>query len=162
MSFVSAEEKFALSLLGKIWLADHSWSLAADASLDFGFVIGARDMIALSRNYFTLSTSMTVELYKASFTGGSQMHTVNRRLELSGQAKPIQFYTGVTPDALGSVITGFVSESATSNRVGKDGDKEPFVHAASSSYVLRIKNSGSGTQPFSFSIEYREKIPYEY
>ncbi|WP_442108200.1 hypothetical protein [Pseudomonas sp. NUPR-001] len=162
MTDVIADEKFRLSLLGKIWLADHSWSLTAGAQLDFSFVIGQRDVIALSRNYFTLSTSITVELYEASFTGGIQMHTINRRLASSGDPKPTQFYYGVTPGALGSKITGFVSEATSSNRVGKDGEKEPFVHTAQATYVLRVINSGSGNQPFTLSVEYREKIPYEY
>lgn len=162
MADVTSDEKFRLSLLGKIWLADHDWSLNAGDHLDFGFVVGERDMIALSRSYATLSTSLTVELYQATFTGGSTMHTINRRLASSGDPKPAQFLYGVTPGALGTKVTGFVSEAATNNRVGKDGDKEPFVHTALTSYVLRIINSGASTQTFQFSVEYREKIPYEY
>ncbi|MFW5186192.1 hypothetical protein ACOANO_30380 [Pseudomonas aeruginosa] len=162
MTFVISDETLALAKHGRIWRVSHSWTLGAAESFHFGFVVGERDMIALSREYFTGSTGLRVELFQASFTGGAQAKTINRRLSFNTANPPVQFMQGVTPGALGSVITGFETSSTASTLVGKDGDKEPFIHTALASYVLRITNTGTGSQPFSFSLDFREKNPSEY
>lgn len=162
MPQVTAEETFELAKLGRIWRVSHRWTMGAAATFHFGFVVGERDMIALSREYFTLSTALKVELFQAAWSGGSVAKTINRRLEFKDQAPPIQWYQGVTPGALGESITGFDIESSGPNRVGKDGDKEPFIHTAMTSYVLRVTNTGASEQTFSFAADYRIKNPWEY
>ncbi|HGM4307274.1 TPA: hypothetical protein ACKPFN_003693 [Pseudomonas aeruginosa] len=162
MTFVISDETFALAKNGRIWRVSHSWTLGGAEAFHFGFAIGERDMIALSREYFTMSTGLKVELFQATWSGGTQAKTINRRLDLKDSPPPVQWYQGVTPGSLGAAITGFEIESTSSNRVGKDGDKEPFIHTAMTSYVLRVTNTGSGNQPFSFSLDFREKNPSEY
>lgn len=72
MTFVISDETLALAKHGRIWRVSHSWTLGAAEPFHFGFVVGERDMIALSREYFTGSTGLRVELFQASFTGGAQ------------------------------------------------------------------------------------------
>lgn len=162
MPWVTAEETFELAKHGQIWVVSHAWSMAAGAAFHFGFVVGERDMIALSRNYFTMSTGLKVELFEAAWSVGAEVKTINRRLAFKDNTPPIRWYQGVTPGVLGTAITGFEVESTSSNRIGKDGDKEPFIHTAMTSYVLRVTHTGSGSQPFTFSADYRIKNPQEY
>ncbi|WP_442108706.1 hypothetical protein [Pseudomonas sp. NUPR-001] len=162
MPQVTAEETFELAKRGLIWRVSHAWEMAAAATFHFGFIIGERDMIALSREYFTMSTALKVELFQATWTGGAPAKTINRRLEFKDLTPPVQWYQGVTPGTLGAAITGFEVESTSSNRVGKDGDKEPFIHTAMTSYVLKVTNTGSGNQPFMFAADFRIKNPQEY
>ncbi|MNN38261.1 hypothetical protein D3C81_1522460 [compost metagenome] len=162
MTFPIQNETLAMAKLGLVWRAAHSWSMAASATFDFGFVVGETEMVALSREYFTFSTGIRVELFEASFTGGTPAKTINRHLKFKDKPAPIQFFAGVTAGALGTAITGFEYESTTSNRVGKSGDQEPFIHDALKSYVLRFTNTGSGTQPFSFAVDFRLKVPGEF
>lgn len=162
MALVTAEETFELAKLGRIWRVSHGWTMDVAAPFHFGFTVGESDLIALSREYFTMSTGLKVELFQATWSGGAPAKTINRRLEFKDQAPPIQWYQGVTPGALGEAITGFEVQSSGPNRVGKDGDKEPFIHTAKASYVLRVTNTGSGAQPFTFAADYRTKNPWEY
>lgn len=162
MALVIAEETFALAKYGLIWRVSHAWEMAAAATFHFGFVVGERDMIALSREYFTMSTALKVELFQAAWAAGSPAKTINRRLDFKDLPPPVQWYQGITPGALGTEITGFEIESTSSNRIGKDGDKEPFIHTAMTSYVLRVTHTGSGNQPFTFAADYRIKNPQEY
>jgi len=136
--------------------------MAAGATFHFGCVVGEQDMIALSREYFTMSTALKVELFQALWSGGAAAKTINRRLAFKDLPPPVQWFQGVTPGTLGDPITGFEVESTSSNRVGKDGDKEPFIHTALTSYVVRITHTGSGNQPFTFAADYRIKNPWEY
>lgn len=147
---------------GVLWRADHVWSLAAGASMYIGWTVGERDMAALGRDYFTLSTRIVVDLFEASYTGGTNMRTINRRLDMRDQMPPVQFKHSVTPGSLVTSVTGFVAEAAGPQRVGRQGDTEPFYHPAGTSWVLRITNGGNSTSEFSFALDYRTKIPGEY
>ncbi|WDY60382.1 hypothetical protein [Pseudomonas sp. PSKL.D1] len=162
MAFMVADDISELIKAGLIWRAEHSWSMAADATLHFGFITSQRDMIALAREYFTFSTGIRVELFAATFTGGSAAKTINRKLALKDSAPPVQFIQGVTPSALGTPITGFELQSTSSNRVQKNGENEALIHPPQTSYVIRVTNTGTGNQLFTFSVDYREKIHGEY
>lgn len=162
MSYATISEVIAMAKAGIVWRAEHSWSMTAGATFDIGFVTGAREMVALNRDYFTFSTGLKVDLYEASFSGGSAMKTINRRLALSGNTPPLRLFAGVTAGTLGTAITGFEVQSTSSIRVGKTGESEPFYHEAGTSYVLRITNTGTGNQPFSFALDYREQVAQEY
>lgn len=161
MTFPVQLEGLILAKQGLIWRTDHVWSMAAGASMYIGFAPGAADMIALTRDYFTLSTRLVVDLFEASFTGGTNMHTENRRFAM-GNVAPVQFKHSVTPGALGTAKTGFIAESTGPIRVGRQGDTEPFIHEAGKSYVLRITNGGASSTEFTFTLDFRSKIPGEY
>jgi hypothetical protein len=158
---VTRDTIFSASVAGLVWRADHAWSMAAEETKAFGFVVPLTEIVALAREYFTNSTGIKVDLYQAGFTGGEAMTTVPRRLKYRGRPVPVQFYSGVTPGPLTDRITGFQAASTNSVRVGLRGDLQPFVHDSLTSYVIVIKNTGVGSQLFSFAVDFRLMFPGE-
>lgn len=128
----------------------------------FGFVVPGVKMVALARDYYAESNGIQVDLYQASFTGGTEVYTINRDLELRNETPPVQFYWGVAPGVLTDRITGFAQAlQGGGSRIGIRGDLQPFVHDALTSYVLAIKNTGNGAAPFSFAVDFRLMFPGE-
>jgi hypothetical protein len=160
-ALVTSDTLFNSSVAGLVWRAEHSWTMSANGTLQFGFVVPEIEMIALAREYFTNSTGIKVDLYEAEFTGGAAVTTIPRRLKYRGRPAPVQFYQGVTPGPLTDRITGFEAVAPSGVRVGFRGDLQPFVHDSLKSYVLVITHTGSGSQPFSFSVDFRLMFPGE-
>jgi hypothetical protein len=158
---VTRDTQFAAAVRGLIWRAEHAWSMDAGAPMYFGWVTPEIEMVSLGRDYFTNSKSLKVDLYQATFTVGTPVETLNRRLILRNDPPPLQIYHTVTPGALTDRITGFNVESTGPVRVDRRGDTQPFVHDPLTSYVLAITNELAGAEPYSFSLDFRLKFPGE-
>ena len=152
---------FAHAVQGIIWRAEHGWTMAAGASISFGLAIPDIEIISLNREYYTNSTGIAVSLYEANFSGGTPVHTINRRLKYRENTPPMQIFHGVTHGALTDFISGFDLETPNGIRVGKRGDLEPVIHDALKSYVLLITNTGTTEQPFGLTVDYRLMQPEE-
>lgn len=158
---VTREEMFFAAVRGLIWRAEHAWSMDAGAPMYFGWVTPEIEMVSLGRDYFTNSKSLKVDLYQATFTGGTPVETLNRRLIFRNDPAPVQLFHTVTPGALTDRITGFNVESTGPIRVDRRGDIQPFAHDPMTSYVLAIENEVAGAEPYSFSLDFRLMFPGE-
>ena len=152
---------FAHSLQGLVFRGEHSWSMGSATPLYFGFTVPNTEIVALGREYFADTTSLIVDLYEATWSGGNPVKTINRRLKHRNDTPPMQFFEGVTPGALTDRITGFKVTSQGAIRIGRLGEVEPFVHEALTSYVLKINTLVVGPVDFGFSVDYRLIQPGE-
>lgn len=146
---------------GQVWRAEHSALALAAAEVTYlAFVTSNVEMEILTRGYSSTGNAMTVELFEATFTGGTNVRTLNRRLSTAGTT-PVQMKTAVTPGALTTVISGLRVLAATSTgsaQVGVSADAGLLILKRNTSYVVRITNSGSGASDIGAAIDYRESI----
>lgn len=146
---------------GQVWRAEHSATDVAAAGVSYlGFVTSNVELEALSRSYSSTGNSLTVELFEATFTGGANVRTLNRRMGVAG-APPVQFKTGITPAALTTVKTGLTILAAASTgsaQAGQTSDSSLLILKANTSYVIRLTNSGSGAATVGATIDYRESV----
>ncbi|MCY1482357.1 hypothetical protein D9M68_159120 [compost metagenome] len=152
---------FAHSIAGLVWRAEHSWSMDAGAPMYFGFVVPNREMVALGREYNTDGTTLQVDLYQTTFTGGTPVETLNRRLKYRNNPPPLQLLHSVTPAGLTDRITGFKLSTQGAIRIGRLGEVEPFIHEELISYVLAISNNVAGVKDYAFSLDFRLLQPGE-
>lgn len=162
MSQTIRDNSVAHIMQGLIWRAEHAWSMGTLAPMYFGFVTPASaEMAALGREYYSDGKSLKVDLYEASFTGGTIVTQLNRRLIYRQNTPPVIIRHGVTPGALTTRVTGFELTTAATIAVGKNDDHDVLVHDPAKSYVLAIENMVAGTQRYSFALDYRLMIPGE-
>lgn len=160
-AIVTRDTLLASAVRGLIWRAEHTWTMDAGAPMYFGWVVPEIKMVSLGREYITPGKSLKVDLYEASFTGGTNVTTLNRDLGVSGALTPIQAKHSVTPGALTNRITGFNVETLGAVRVGRLGNIEPYMHPPLVSYVLAIENLIAGAEPYSFFFDFRLMFPDE-
>lgn len=162
MSQTIRDNSVAHIMQGLIWRAEHAWSMGTLAPMHFGFVTpAAAEMAALGREYYSDGKSLKVDLYEASFTGGTIVTQLNRRLIYRQNTPPVIIRHGVTPGALTNRVTGFEVSTAGTISVGRNKDTDMLLHEAEKSYVLAIENMTAGTQKYTFALDYRLMIPGE-
>jgi hypothetical protein len=157
----SRTQFFAHALQGITWTVDHEWEMDDTAPMYFGFVCPASDVVALTREYLSDGNNMVVDLYQATFTGGTILAQTNRNLRKRLDTPPVAFRHSVTPGALTDRITGFSITTGGSVSVGKQGDISPFVHVALTSYVLKIGTVQNTSKSYKFTLDYRLIQPDE-
>jgi hypothetical protein len=147
--------------LGQVWRAEHSAMAVAAAGVSYlGFVTSNVEMEALARNYGSSGNILLVELFEATFTGGTNVRTLNRKFSVS-TPPPIQFKTGITPGALTTALTStrvLATTSTGSAQVGVFPDSSLVLLKANTSYVLRMTNASAGVADLGASIDYREAL----
>lgn len=162
MSETTRDNTIAHILQGLVWRAEHAWPMGTLAPMYFGFITpAAAEMVAMGREYYSDGKSIKVDLYEASFTGGTVIQQLNRRMALRLGTPPIVMRHTVTPGALTTRITGFEVATAGTISVGKNDDHDLLIHDPGKSYVLAIENMIAGTQKYSFALDYRLMIPGE-
>lgn len=130
--------------------------VASGASVLVGFTTGTRPMVALDRSWSSSESLLTVELFEAAFTGGTDIRTLNRN-QAAGGSPPAQFKSGVTA-TLGTPISvaAFRAGSSTgSAAVAVTSDAARLILKPSTSYVLRITNGGAGAANIGAGFTYR-------
>jgi hypothetical protein len=146
---------------GQVWRIEHSALAVAAAGVSYiGFVTSGLKLEALGRSYASTGNALVVELFEATFTGGTNIRTLNRDLAVT-TAPPVQMKTGITPGALGDVITGIRVVAATSTgsaQVGVNNDGSLLLLKPNTSYIIRMTNTGTGAADIGTSIDYRESI----
>lgn len=157
----SRAQIFAQALHGITWVVDHEWAMADTTPMYFGFVCPASDVVALAREYLSDGNNLVVDLYQATFTGGTILVQTNRNLRKRLDTPPVAFRHSITPGALTDRITGFRITTSGSVSVGKQGDIAPFVHVALTSYVLKISTVQNTSKSYKFTLDYRLMQPDE-
>lgn len=147
---------------GLIWRSELAYLNVAAADVRYtGITTGSEHLVVLQRAYSSTQAVLTVELFEASWSDGADARTINRVLELSGEAKPAVVKTGVTPGALGNAITGVTLRAATSTgnaAVQISGDDSRLYLKANTSYVVRYTNAGTAAADISNAFDYRSAL----
>lgn len=146
---------------GFVYSAEYSQAgVAAAGQVLIGFTTSSRPMVALDRGYSSTESSVTVELYEVTFTGGTNVRMYNRN-QVIGGASPILFKSGVTA-TLGTPITSrtFLAGSSTgSASVGISSEASTVILKPLTSYVLRMANNSASAATLSAGFTYRELSP---
>lgn len=144
--------------LGEIWRAEFGATIAIATTGVFyvGVTTGETPMHVLSRAYSSSESPLSVELFEASFSGGSNARTLNRNLAITS-TPPFQFVANVTPGALGAVVTGVTLRAPTSGgsaAVSIPADTNSLILKRNTSYVVRFTNGGPANAVVSGAIDY--------
>lgn len=118
----------------------------------------------MSRQYSSSESSLTVELFEATWSAGSAVRTLNRNLAVT-PTPPLTLLGNVTPGALGSVITGVTIRAATgtgTSAIQISGDESLLLLKANTNYVIRFTNSGGQIATVSAGLDLRQAMPSDY
>lgn len=134
--------------------------VAAAGQMLIGFTTTARPMVALDRGYSSTESSLTVELYEVTFTGGTNVTMYNRN-QVIGGVSPILFKSGVTATLVTPITSRtFIASSSTgSATVAISTDASVIILKPSTSYVVRIVNNGATAATMGAGFTYRELLP---
>lgn len=146
---------------GLVFSSDAGFTgITAGSFAYIGITTGALEVLILRRSYNSSESSLVVELFKATFTGGTAARTFNRRLN-SAEPQPCTMLKDVTPGTLGTAITGAklrAAQSGGSSQLEVDGDERRIYLEANTSYVIRFTNTGSGAADIGASLDYRKAL----
>lgn len=133
--------------------------VASGAAVYMGVTVGqTSELVVLGRSYSSSESVLVVELFEASFTGGTPARRINRRLS-STRTAPADFFIGVTPGALTTVLTGLTlraGSTAGSASLQLAGDESKLYLKRGTQYVLRFTNGGSGVAAIGAAFDVRE------
>lgn len=134
--------------------------VGAGTAVHIGVLTGSLEVLILQRSYGSSESQLTVELFEATFTGGTPARTFNRRLS-STEPQPAVVKYGVTPGPLSEAITGVPLRAATSGGSASlqvSGDERRIYLKEATSYIIRLTNNGSGSASISASFDYRKAL----
>lgn len=130
----------------------------AGAAVYVGVTTGPNsEVVVMGRAYSSSESPITIELFEASYTGGSPARTLNRRFT-STKVAPATFAQGVAPGTLGNAITGVTLRAPTaggSAALSVTGDDNALYLKANTNYVVRIINGGNAGASIGASFDYR-------
>lgn len=118
------------------------------------------EVVILQRAYSSTESVLTVELFEASFTGGTAARTLNRRFN-STEPNPLTVMQGVTPGTLGTALTGVTLRATTSTgsaQLAISGDDSRLYLKPNTSYIVRYTNGGAGAATIGNSFDYRKTL----
>lgn len=146
---------------GLIFRAEISYAGVAAAGVAYtGITTGTDEIVILQRSYSSTEGVLTVELFEASFTGGSDPRLLNRRLANESVA-PAAIKTGVTPGTLGAVKTGNTYRASTGTgqtSVTVPGEDNKIFLKANASYVVRYTNGGANAATIGNALDFRKAL----
>lgn len=152
-----------LAAQGLVWRSEVSFTGVAAAGFAYlGITTGADEVVILQRAYSSSEAVLTVELFEATFTGGTDARTLNRRFKQAAEAKPATVKFGVTPGTLpGAPITGLTLRAGVSTgsaQLAVTGDDSHLYLEAGKSYVVRYTNGGANPANISNSFDWRKVL----
>lgn len=146
---------------GRLWRAEGGGaSIAAGVDFKVGFVTGATQLVAINRAYGSTGSKLVIGLYETSFTGGTPMRVLNRRLSISGPG-PISPMEGVTA-SLTSVITQatILASASTGNaQASFFGETTALILKPQTSYVVSLLNGSAQLADIGISFDFRTDEP---
>lgn len=141
---VETDDNIAI-LKGEMFSAEYSTTgLASAATYLVGITTGSRQVMILDRSYTSSESSLRVQLYEVTFSGGSDITRFNRNLIVGGTG-PLTIKAGVTA-TLGTPITTatFISTSSANNiQLAIASDAQRFMLKPNTSYVVALTNTGA-------------------
>lgn len=146
---------------GLIGRAELSYTGIAAAGFAYsGITTGPDEVVILQRSYNSSDAVLTVELFEATFTGGTDPRLLNRRLSLPAPTSAI-VKQGVTPGSLNTPITGATYRASTGTgqaSVSIPGDDSRLYLKANTNYVVRYTNGGTNTATIANGFDYRKAL----
>lgn len=122
-----------------------------------GITTGPDEICVLQRSYNSSEAALQIDLFEATFTAGTDARVWNRRLS-SQRVSPVTIKQGVTPDALGAVITGTVLRAGTTAGISLSGDESRLYLKPNTSYVVRYTNLGAGVAVIGNAFDFRKAL----
>lgn len=125
-----------------------------------GITTGADEIVVLQRAYSSSESILLVELFEATWSAGADPRLINRRFN-SQQVVPATVKQGVTPGALGAIITGVTLRASTttgSASLSVPSDDSRLYLKAVTSYVVRYTNQGAGAATIGNSFDFRKTL----
>lgn len=117
----------------------------------------------LSRSYSSSESPLTIELFEATFTGGTPVRTLNANQNVGGTS-PAPMFGGVTPGSLTTVITGLTLRAPTAGgtaQVSVNADDSVLILKENQPYVIRFTNGGGVNANIGAVINLRAMQPEE-
>lgn len=152
------EYVIAAGLVGR---AELSYTGIAAAGFAYsGITTGADELVILQRAYSSSEGVLTVELFEATFTAGTDPRLLNRRLGLPVPAVAT-IKQGVTPGTLTTPVTGNTYRASTGTgqaSVSIPGDDNRLFLKANTSYVVRYANGGANAATIANSFDFRKAL----
>lgn len=150
-----------LAAAGLIFRAEISYAGIAAAGFAYsGITTGPDELVILQRAYSSSEATLTVELFEATFSAGTDPRLLNRRLS-STQAVPATIKQGVTPGTLTTPVTGATYRASTGTgqaSVSIPGDDSRIYLKANTSYVVRYTNGGANAATISNGFDFRKVL----
>lgn len=143
--------------------AGYTGVAVAPAAVYTGVTTGPEEVIVLGRAYTSSESVLTIELFEATYSGGTPARLFNRRLS-NASAAPATVMQGVTPGALGNVITGITLRATTSTSTASlqiSRDDGRIYLKANTSYVVRYRNEGSQAATIGNAFDFRKVLKGE-
>lgn len=146
---------------GLIFKAEIGYSGIAAAGVVYsGITTGPEELVILQRSYSSSEASLQVDLFEASFSGGSDPRVFNRRF-IGSQVPPATIKQGVTPGTLGTVLTGATYRASTGTgqaSVNVPGEDNRLYLKPATSYVVRYTNTGTNSATISNAFDFRKSL----
>lgn len=152
------DELDAAAAQGEVWRAEFGATIAVATTGVFyvGVLIGDVPMRVLGRAYTSSESPLSIDLFEATFSAGTNARTLNRNLA-STSAPPYQFIQGVTPGSLVTVITGITLRAPATGgtaAVSLSPDNNQLILKRNTSYVVRFTNGGQANAQVAGAIDY--------
>lgn len=125
-----------------------------------GIQTGADELVILQRAYSSSEATLTVELFEATFSAGTDPRLLNRRLSMPVPAVA-NIKQGVTPGTLTTPVTGASYRASTGtgqSSVSIPGDDSRLYLKANTSYVVRYTNGGTNAATISNGFDFRKAL----
>jgi len=146
---------------GLIFRAEMSFAGIAAAGLAYtGITTGADGLAILQRSYSSSESILTVELFEATFSAGTDPRLLNRQLAITAPP-PATIKQGVTPGALGAALTGNTYRASVGTgqaSVSIPGDDSRIYLKPNTSYVVRYTNGGATAATISNAFDFRKSL----
>lgn len=152
------EYVIAAGLVGR---AELSYAGIAAAGFAYsGITTGPDEVVILQRSYSSSGAILTVDLFEATFTGGTDPRLLNRRLASAPPTSAI-VKQGVTPGTLTTPVTGATYRASTGTgqaSVSIPGDDSRLYLKANTSYVVRYTNGDTNAATIANSFDFRKAL----
>jgi len=157
---INQPEDVNSAVMGKVYRAEFSATIATATTGTYyvGLTTPNAPIRVMGRAYSSSESPLTIELFEATFSAGSNTRTLNRDLSIA-TSPPAQFVSGVTPGALGTAITGLTLRAPTAGgtaQVSINSDDSILTLKRNTSYVVRFTNGGGANAIVSGAIDYRQ------
>lgn len=147
--------------LGQMYSTEFSAAgvLSAGTTL-VGIQTGTRPLLIGDRSYSSTESSLRVELFEVSFTGGTDVNRYNRNIVIGGTGS-VAIKSGVTATPVTAITTAnFIATSSANNiQLALVNDGARLVLKPQTQYVIRFTNTGSATATIGARFNYRDLQP---
>lgn len=146
---------------GYVFRAEYSTTgLAAAGTFHVGLLAGNDEVVIGTRSYSSSEAILTIELFEATYSAGTDPRIFNRRLN-SQHIVPATVKVGVTPGTLGTPITAITLRApgtTGSSSLQLTADDNLLYLKPNTSYVVRLTNGGAAAANIGSAFDFRRAV----